>query len=216
MVTGGMDSTTLLYQNKEKRPIPITVDYGQVAFDKQVEMLNHHIKLLNLPDLVIIKINFPEWQRQPGLFEPDFTPTENDPLNDWDQLRYSNFFVEGRNLIMVAYALAYCSAHKIDELLAGYLYGEEEWEKRRSYKLMTGDNSPQFVDMMNLLTGVGFSHQVRFRAPFYENRLSKEDVFNIGSSLGVNYDYTYSCYFSTPCGKCDNCLLRDKILNKRL
>ena len=109
-------------------------------------------------------------------------------------------------------ALAYCSAHKIDELQAGYLYGEEEWTKRRSYKLMTGDNSPQFVDMMNMLTSVGLSHQVRFRAPFYEMKWSKKDVYGVGKMLGVNHDYTYTCYFDKPCGVCDNCILRKQIM----
>lgn len=216
MCTGGIDSTVLLYvlASEGVVAVPITINYGQVAFQKQVENLNYHITKLELPKLVIIDITFPTWQKEPGLFTPGFTPTEEAPLEDWDKLRYADFFVEGRNLIMVAYAIAYCSKHKIDELLAGYLYGEEEWMKRRTYKLMTGDNSPQFVDMMNLLTGVGFSHQVRFRAPYYEEKLSKEDVINTGFLLNVNFDKTYSCYFDEPCGVCDNCLLRKKYLNE--
>jgi 7-cyano-7-deazaguanine synthase len=216
MVTGGMDSTALLYFLKENGILatPITVNYGQVAFNKQVEMLNFHIEKLNLPELVVIDIKYHDWQSKPGLFTPEYTPKENSPLEDWDKLRYKDFFVEGRNLIMVSYAMAYCSAHKIDELLAGYLYGEKEWEKRRTYKLMTGDNSPQFVDMMNLLSNVGFTHQVRFRAPFYEERLSKQDVFKYGKNIGLDYTKTYSCYFIPACGVCDNCLLRKDILHE--
>lgn len=214
MCTGGIDSTTLLYKYADQKPVPITIDYGQVAFAKQVEMLQYHIERLGLPELVIIKIEFPEWQREPGLFTPEFVPTEENPLEDWDKLRYANFFVEGRNMIMVSYAMAYCSANKIDELLAGYLYGEGEWENRRTYKLMTGDNSPQFVDMMNLASMVGFSHQVRFRAPYYEEKLSKIDVINLGKSIGVNFDMTYSCYFIPACGVCDNCLLRKEHLHE--
>lgn len=212
MCTGGIDSTTLLYNFADQKPVPITVDYGQVAFEKQVEMLQFHIKKLGLPELVIIKINFPEWQRKPGLFTSDYIPSEEAPLEDWDKLRYADFFIEGRNMIMVAYAMAYCSAHKIDELLTGYLYGEVEWENRRTYKLMTGDNSPQFVDMMNLLSQVGFSHQIRIRAPFYEQKMAKLDVINLGKSLGVDYNMTYSCYFIPACGVCDNCLLRKEYL----
>jgi 7-cyano-7-deazaguanine synthase len=212
MCTGGIDSTTLLYANAHLNPTPITVDYGQIAFAKQVEMLTYHIEKLGLPELVIIKIDFPEWQRKPGLFKPDYKPNEEAPLEDWDKLRYEDFFVEGRNMIMMAYAMAYCSAHKIDELLTGYLYGEIEWENRRTYKLMTGDNSPQFVDMLNLLSTVGFSHQIRIRAPFYEQKMAKLDVIEFGKQLGINYDMTYSCYFIPACGVCDNCLLRKEYL----
>lgn len=212
MATGGMDSTVLMYKYAHLKPIPITINYGHYAFQKQVEMLNFHIKKLDLPDLQVINIRYGEWQKRPGLFQEGYAPDEENPLEDWDELRYKDFFVEGRNMIMVAYAMAFCSAHKIDELLAGYLYAETEWEHRRSYKLMTGDNSPQFVDMMNLLSGVGLSHQIRFRAPYYEKRMSKKDVYDMGCDLGVDWDKTHTCYFVPACGKCDNCLLRKEIM----
>lgn len=214
LVTGGMDSTVLLYENRLRRPKPITIDYGHDAFPIQVDMINHHIKKLSLPELEIIKIGFHDWQKKPGLFTPNYIPDEEEPLAEWDKLRYAKFFIEGRNMIMVAYALAYCSAHKIDELMAGYLYHETEWEKRRTIKLLTGDNSPHFVDTMNLLTNVGLSYQVRLRAPFYEQRLSKDDVFCLGRNHNIDYTRTYTCYFDPPCHKCDNCLLRDEIMAK--
>jgi len=214
MATGGMDSTVLLYENQDKRPAVLTVDYGQVAFSKQLEMLDYHTKKLGLGPPQVIKVYFQDWQCQPGLFTPGYKPNENNPLQNWDDLRYKDFFVEGRNLIMVAYVLAYCSVNKIDELLAGYLYSEEEWEHRDSYKLLTGDNSPQFVDMINLISQLGFSHRVRFRAPYYERRWSKKDVYDYGLTLGVDFNMTYSCYFVPPCGVCDNCLLRKKLLEE--
>jgi 7-cyano-7-deazaguanine synthase len=215
MVTGGIDSTTLMYMFKNKNPTLITVDYGQIVFDKQVEMIIHHSKKLGLNDPITIKINYFDWQKKPGLFTENFKPNEENPLADYDKLRYENFFIEGRNMIMIAYALSYCSAMKIDELLTGYLYSEEEWAKRRSYKLMTGDNSPQFVDMMNLLTNVGLSYQTRIRAPYYESKWSKKDVIDYGKSQGINYSKTYSCYFTPECGICDNCLLRKQFLENK-
>jgi 7-cyano-7-deazaguanine synthase len=212
MVTGGIDSTTLLHMTAHLNPTPVTVDYGHDAFGRQVEMLQPHIDKLGLPPLEILKVEFPKWQRREGLFTPGYESHEVDPLNEWDKLRYEEFFIEGRNATMVLAALAWCSAHKVDELLAGYLYAPVEWEKRRTYKLMTGDNSPQFVDTMNMLTNVGFSHQVRFRAPFYELRWGKDDVIAEGKRLGVDFSSTHSCYFVPACGKCDNCLLRAEFL----
>lgn len=222
LVTGGMDSTTLLYDfiysnPDQEPPILISMDYGQAAFPKQVEMLNIHQTRLQLKNpLVILKHEFPKWQRKEALFDPATAAMEENPLEEWDQLRYERYFIEGRNATMVLAALAYCSAHKIDQLLAGYLYHESEWARRRTYKLMTGDNSPQFVDTMNLLSQVGFSHQVRFRAPFYERYLSKADVAAIGMQrYGIDYAReTHTCYFPVACGKCDNCLLRAEILGE--
>ena len=43
-------------------------------------------------------------------------------------------------------------------------------------------------------------------------RLSKAEIIRLGSSLGVDYSLTHSCYDPSPaglaCGKCDSCLLR--------
>lgn len=208
LATGGIDSTVLMYQavKEERKPVIITVDYGQVAFQKQKELLDYHIKKLKLPDLVVIEISYLAWQCQQGLFEPGYVPQNEDTLED---LRYSEFYIEGRNAIMLTYAMAYCSTHYIDELQVGYLYDEDEWQHRRSYKMITGDNSPHFVDIMNLLSLTGFSYQIRIRAPFYEQHMDKESVIKLGHSLSIDLKKkTYSCYFVPPCGKCDNCQLR--------
>jgi len=216
MSTGGMDSTVLLYEtvNAGHNPLLITVNYGHAAFEKQLELITWHANYLNLRKPIVIDIEYKSWQKTVGLFTTGFKPNEESPLEDWDKLRYQNFFIEGRNMIMVAYVLSYCSAFKIEEVLAGYLYTEKEWQSRRTYKLMTGDNSPQFVDAMNNLTNMGLSHQTRLRAPFYERHLSKEDVYKIGIQLGVDFSKTYSCYFIPKCGVCDNCRLRAKIIKK--
>ena len=222
LVTGGMDSTALLYEAVLQRGYtvyPITVDYGHAAFQKQEVLLRWHIEELRKKSrrrqaLKVININFHAFQRySPALFDATYKCNEEDPLNEWDKIRYEKSLVEGRNAIMVLYAMGFCASLKLDELWAGYLYAKVEWERRLTVKLLTGDNSPQFVDTMNILSLMGFSHPVRFRAPFYERRLSKADVYDtIGKDLGVDYSKTHSCYFPIPCHKCDNCLLRDEIL----
>ena len=216
MTTGGMDSTVLMYEQAKAGhdPLLITVDYGHIAFKKQLELITWHADHLNLRKPVVIDIEYKAWQKTAGLFDEGYKPNEENPLEEWDKLRYKNFFIEGRNMIMIAYVFAYCSTYQIDEVLAGYLYASIEWQSRRTYKLMTGDNSPQFVDAMNNLTSMGLSHQTRLRAPFYERHLDKADVYEIGTQLGVDFSKTYSCYFIPECGVCDNCRLRAKIIKK--
>ncbi len=219
MCTGGMDSTTLLYKAicERHEVYPITIDYGHTAFSKQEELLNWHIEEIaekfDILPLKVIPVRLQNFQKHSNaLFNPIYQCEEINPLQEWDQIRYEKSLIEGRNAIMVLYALGFCACMKLDELWAGYLYGKEEWKKRFSVKLLTGDNSPQFVDTMNTISLMGFSHSVRFRAPFYEMRLDKKEVYELGLKLGVNFEKTHSCYFPTPCHKCDNCLLRDQIL----
>lgn len=215
LATGGMDSTVLLYQSVIRdliKPTIITVDYGHAAFARQLELLEFHRKQLGIKeDIVVIKVSYQH--ARPGLFsgtEPgsDADNPSNPALFTDMDMRYADTFIEGRNLIMVAHALAHCSANKIDELQAGYLRGNLEWRNQRSYKMFTGDNSPQFVDLLNVMAFMGYSHQVRIRAPFYEKRMSKDDVALLGRDLDVDLSMTHSCYWPTACGKCDNCILR--------
>lgn len=217
LATGGMDSTTLIYRSvldEGIKPVLLSVDYGHLAFAKQLEMLQHHVDKLGLDPVVTIPVSYLPWQSQTGLFtgeRPADTQADNpfgDKLFTEQNMRYKETFIEGRNLIMVAYCMAYASAHGIDELWAGYLRGEKEWANQRTYKMFTGDNSPQFVDMMNLVAFTGFTSQVRLRAPYYEDRFDKAAVVSLGRRLGVDFDYTNSCYWPEPCGVCDNCLLR--------
>lgn len=220
LVTGGMDSTTLLYEAARTGYTvhPITVDYGQTVFSIQEELLRWHINVLTketrrIMPLKIIQITFHDFQRHTNaLFDPNYKCTEVDPLNEWDRLRYEKSLVEGRNAIMVLYAMGFCVAKELDELWAGYLYAKKEWDNRFSLKLLTGDNSPQFVDTINILSLMGFSRSVRFRAPYYERKLDKSEVHAIGELENIDFSKTHSCYFPTPCHKCDNCLLRDAIL----
>lgn len=224
LVTGGMDSTVLMYQSVIEegiKPTLLTVNYGHEAFQQQLTMLAHHVAALQLDPVNVIDVNYPLWSTSSaGLFMPLKRPLQDDSDVNQEKLfteqtmRYKEFFIEGRNLIMLAYAMAYCSAHRIDELWTGYLYGKAEWDNRRSYKLMTGDNSPHFVDLLNVLAFTGFTHQVRIRAPYYEQRQGKPEVVAKGRALGVDFDWTHSCYWSTPCGQCDNCKLREQYLSQ--
>ena len=220
LATGGMDSTTLLYAavlQEALEPTVLTVDYGHAAFEKQLALLTYHCEALNINPPVVIPVTYHSWQAKAGLFSGTGVSDDGDnphgtALFTEQKMRYAENFIEGRNLIMVAYSMAYCSAHGIDELRAGYLRGEAEWNNARAYKMFTGDNSPQFVDTINLMAFMGFSHQVRFRAPFYEQRVDKAGVVALGNDLGVDFGRTHSCYWPAACGTCDNCILRKDVL----
>lgn len=219
LATGGMDSTTLIYASVAQgvKPTLLSVDYGHAAFARQIEMLNHHVQALGLHPVVTIPVSYFAWQAKEGLFTGTGVKDDSDnphkpELFTEQAMRYKENFIEGRNLIMVAYCMAYASAHGIDELWAGYLRGAAEWENSRAYKMFTGDNSPQFVDLLNCMAFMGFTRQVRIRAPYYEKRFDKAAVVKLGRELGVDYSLTHSCYWPDPCGKCDNCILRKDVL----
>ena len=61
---------------------------------------------------------------------------------------------------------------------------------------------------MNTAIYEGSGGQLRIEAPFVG--MSKADVVRTGLSLGVPYQYTWSCYEGgeRPCGTCATCIDR--------
>ena len=196
MATGGIDSTLLMYEAaKEGIPTLLSVNYGQITWNIQQELINHHAKILGFLPVVELSIIYHSWQMASrGLFDAGYMPKNLDPLASWDTLLHEDYYIEGRNAIMLLYALAWCSKHKIDELWTGYEYEADEWQKTRTYKMITDDTSPHFVDALNLLAITGFSHHVRIRAPFLERRMGKNNIVAEYSKYSIDLNKTYSCY----------------------
>lgn len=213
--TGGIDSTTLIYERarEDKELRVVYIDYGQAVASVEHRLLTFHCARLGLRPPVRLELRFPEWQKRGGLFKRGFVPEEDDPLGNWDKLRYEESFIEGRNAFMVLRAIAWCVKEGVEELWAGYTMTRQEWDHVWSYRLSRQDNTPTFVDAINLLIQHGFSRPLRFRAPYYERRMDKGAIMELGRAVGVPWHKTYSCYYVPPCGRCDNCLLRAKYLS---
>lgn len=79
------------------------------------------------------------------------------------------------------------------------------------------DCRPAFVEAFQRLAEVATAAGVEGRAPRIVApllHLGKADIVRLGTSLGVDYGMTHSCYDPAPgglaCGHCDACLLRRK------
>lgn len=78
------------------------------------------------------------------------------------------------------------------------------------------DCRPEFVSaferLANLATKAGVEGQGQFRIHAPLVSLSKAEIIRLGTSFGVDYGLTHSCYDPTEaggaCGRCDSCRLR--------
>lgn len=106
--------------------------------------------------------------------------------------------VAGRNLAFLAMAGA----------LASSIGAEEVWiGSNADDALDYPDCRPEFIKAANDLLMLACG--VRVHAPLLD--LRKRDVVALGRSLNVPLEQTWSCYqseSSTPCGKCNACVLR--------
>lgn len=72
------------------------------------------------------------------------------------------------------------------------------------------DCSPAFNRAISESIFEGSGHALTVEAPFIHQ--TKADIVNIGLSIGIPYELTWSCYAGgeTPCGKCATCIDRAK------
>lgn len=79
------------------------------------------------------------------------------------------------------------------------------------------DCRPEFVHafekLANVATAAATEHGVKYRIHAPLMQLSKAAIIQLGTSLGVDYALTHSCYdpqgeAGLACGRCDSCILR--------
>lgn len=117
-------------------------------------------------------------------------------------------YVPARNTVFLSYALAWAEVLDADAIFIGV--------NALDYSGYP-DCRPVFIEafekMANLATRAGSEGKpMQIRTPLIN--LSKADIIKLGSSLGVDYSVTVSCYQADAegraCGRCDSCRLRYK------
>ncbi len=114
-------------------------------------------------------------------------------------------YVPARNIIFLSHALAWAEVIGAGDIFIGVNAVDYS-----GYP----DCRPEFIEsftrMANLGTGRGDSgFPFRIHTPLI--RLSKGEIIEWGTQLGVDYSLTHSCYDpigEQPCGQCDACRLR--------
>lgn len=200
LLSGGLDSATVVAMAKADgfSCYTMSFDYGQrhraelqaaerVAVDMGV--VEHKVIGLNLNGiggsaLTDSSIAVPE------------TPGEGIPVT----------YVPARNTVFLSLALGWAEVLGARDIFIGVNAVDYS-----GYP----DCRPEFVEsferMANLATKAGVEGQgFRIQAPL--QMLSKADIVNTGTRLGVDYGLTVSCYQADEqgraCGKCDSCRLR--------
>ncbi len=118
-------------------------------------------------------------------------------------------YVPARNTIFLSYALAWAEVLEIFEIFIGV--------NATDYSGYP-DCRPEFIDayqkMANLATAAAIENKKKYKIQTPIINMSKAQIIQKGTELGVDYALTHSCYDpkenATPCGECDSCKLRKK------
>lgn len=200
IVSGGMDSITMLYDCKERIALAVTFDYGSKHNAREMVFAKMHCERLGIPHLVIPLSFMAQYFKSSLLIGGEEIPEGN-----YDDENMKSTVVPFRNGIMLAIAAGLAESNGLKHVMMANHSGDHA---------IYPDCRPQFVDAMSSAITAGTYEGITLFAPY--TNLTKTDIVKRGNSLGIDYSETWSCYKGGEkhCGKCGTCTERREALRE--
>ena len=198
VLSGGLDSTTMLYEYQDRIAMAVSFHYGSNHNDKELAFAKLHCERLGIPHQ-IIRLPFFKEIFHSSLLEG----AEAIPEGNYDDENMKSTVVPFRNGIMLAIAAGLAENEHLQFIMLANHAGDHT---------IYPDCRPEFVDAMNKAVCAGTWNNVRLLTPY--TNISKTEIVRHGLKLGINYDETWSCYKGgdKPCGVCGTCREREEAL----
>lgn len=198
IVSGGMDSTTLLYDRRDEIALAISFDYGSNHNAREIPYAEMHCKRLGI-EHITIPLDFMHKYFRSSLLEG----ADAIPEGHYADENMKSTVVPFRNGIMLAVAAGVAESRNLTKLLIANHGGDHT---------IYPDCRPEFISAMDSATNAGTYIGVRVVAPY--TNITKGDIARIGKKLGIDYAETWSCYKGGEkhCGKCGTCVERKEAL----
>ncbi|MCH3969268.1 MAG: 7-cyano-7-deazaguanine synthase QueC [Prevotella sp.] len=200
IVSGGMDSITLLYDKKDEIALGVSFDYGSNHNAREIPFAELHCKRLNIPHITI-NLDFIHRYFRSSLLEGD----QAIPEGNYDAENMKSTVVPFRNGIMLSIATGIAESNGLKRVMIANHSGDHT---------IYPDCRPEFIKAIDQATVAGTFAHIRVAAPYTD--ISKADIARIGKRLGINYAETWSCYKGgkKQCGKCGTCRERKEALKE--
>ena len=198
VLSGGMDSVTLLHDRKEDIAMAVSFDYGSNHNAREIECARRQCDLLGIPIVVIPLAFMGEYFESSLLSGPDAIPE-----GSYDDENMKSTVVPFRNGVMLSVAVGLAESKNLRHVLIASHGGDHT---------IYPDCRTPFVEAMSVASQRGTYIGVDVEAPY--THLTKSDIARIGARLGVDYSLTYSCYKGGEkhCGRCGTCVERAEAL----
>ncbi|MCW1886733.1 7-cyano-7-deazaguanine synthase QueC [Luteolibacter flavescens] len=196
LLSGGMDSVTVLYDVAEKHQVVGTLgfEYGSKHNPRELPMAAWHAARLGVPHQVI-PLGFVN-----ELFASDLLQSGGQiPEGHYEESNMKATVVPFRNGIMLSIAAGYAESRGADALVIAAHSGDHA---------VYPDCREDFMQSMGDAIRLGTYAGIQVLRPFIAMR--KEDIASRGAELGIDYSKTWSCYKGGEihCGKCGTCVER--------
>lgn len=189
--SGGMDSTTMLYEFKDRIAVALSFHYGSNHNDKELAFARLHCERLGIKHIVI-SLDFIGKMFHSSLLEG----ADKIPEGNYDDENMRSTVVPFRNGIMLSVAAGLAESEGLRYVMMANHAGDHA---------IYPDCRPGFVKAMSEAIQNGTYEGIEIDAPY--TGLTKADIARRGKNLGINYEETWSCYKGGEhhCGKCGTC-----------
>ena len=188
-LSGGLDSTTLLYLMVKKlgaeNVFALSFSYQQRHLvelkqaSKTCEILKVQHKIIDISFLGDLVSSVSAMVR--GNIA---TPT----MGDLSAERQVPTYVPFRNMILSSMTLAYAEVINANGIALGVQYGDYENAEAYSY----WDTSADFHEAIQRVADLNDKHHITFIAPFV--KLKKADEIQLGMELDIPFENSWTCY----------------------
>ncbi len=198
ILSGGMDSTTLMHQQKDRIALAVTFDYGSNHNAREIECARWQCDLLGI-EHIVIPLKFMGEYFESSLL----SGAEAIPEGHYAAENMKSTVVPFRNGIMLAVACGLAESRNLKHVMLANHGGDHA---------IYPDCRGGFVDAMSQAMSEGTYDHIDIIAPF--TNITKNEIAILGKNLGVDFHHTYSCYKggATHCGKCGTCVERKEAL----
>lgn len=200
ILSGGMDSVTMLYDYQERIAVAISFDYGSNHNAKEIPFAQLHCRRLGIEHLVI-PLEFIHRYFDSSLLQG----AEAIPEGHYAADNMKSTVVPFRNAIMLSVAVGLAESRHLNYVMMANHGGDHT---------IYPDCRPEFVKAFSDAAVAGTYEKVEVWAPY--TMLTKVDIAKRGKELGIDYSETWSCYKGgdVHCGRCGTCMERKEALEQ--
>ena len=198
ILSGGVDSTTLLYDYRERIALALSFDYGSKHNARELPFASWHCNQLGIPHRVVCLDFMPQLLKSSLL-----QGGEDIPEGHYAEENMRSTVVPFRNGIMLSVAAGVAESEGLSYVMMANHAGDHT---------IYPDCRPEFVSAMSNAIEAGTYNGVQLLAPY--THLTKADIARRGKALGIDYSQTWSCYkgLHHHCGRCGTCVERREAL----
>lgn len=189
--SGGIDSTTMLYEYRDRIALAVSFDYGSNHNAREIDCARYHCQKLSIPQR-IIPLNFFSGNIRSSLLDG----ADAIPEGNYDDQNMKSTVVPFRNGIMLSIAAGIAESEGLRHVMIANHAGDHA---------IYPDCRPGFIAAMSEAIKNGTYEGIDLFAPY--TNITKTEIIRHGQQLGIDWSHTWSCYkgLDQHCGLCGTC-----------